>query len=308
MPSHRSGMGVDIYCHNLNLIEVALGPGGDPAGQTVGNVAGVAVSGNAVLEVSAGSDGATVVDASSLVEAGDVAVGSVPVGRLVDAVGKTIAGAGAGGAVGDHLGDGRLRARVGNAVLVAGSGTVVVLHQAGVADAVVGGGDADAATGLLHDDGKDKSVVDTGLLGHLLDGVPDFADLLAGVVGLAEPGAGAEHGNLVVVEHFVKGNPAALGRPARRDLAVAQIQFILVDTIADSILDVGVVPVGQVGHRHPLAGITSGDVVGFPLGLEVTSLVAERGGLSRSRAGNGSNGQKGSKKESRSHCNYIKGE
>ena len=288
---------------NLSLIQVALARGADPAGQTVGNVAGVAVSGNAVLEVSARGNRATVVNASSLVEAGDVAVASVPVGSLVDAVGETVAGAGTGSAVGDHLGDGRLGARVGNdAVVVAGSGPVMVLHQPRVSDAVVGGGDADAATGLLQDDGKDESVVDTGLLGHLLDGVPDVTDLLAGVLGLAEPGAGAEHGDLVVVEHVVEGNPLALSRPTRRDLAVAQVQGVLVDTIADAILDVGVVPVGQVGHGDPLAGITSGDVGGIPLGLEVTSLVAERGGLSRSRAGNGSSGQKRSKKECRSHC------
>ena len=58
----------------------------------------------------------------------------------------------------------------------------VGLHDARVADAVVGGPDADVAAGLLHDDAKDDTGVDAGLGGDLLDGGFDKADLAGAIV------------------------------------------------------------------------------------------------------------------------------
>lgn len=135
----------------------SAGAGGvDPTSQTVGNVTGVAVSGNVALEVSSGGDGARVVDTGGLVEGRDV-VGA----RLVDAVGKAITIVGASSSLADHLVDGSRRARVLHiTVFVTGRRTVMVLHEAaGVklvstrVNGVEGGGPSEgwgALTGCGH--------------------------------------------------------------------------------------------------------------------------------------------------------------
>lgn len=122
----------------------------------------------------------------------------------------------------------------------------MILHQARVANTVVGGPNADTATRLLHDDGKDETVVDASGSGSSLDTVPNGSDLWAAVVGNAHPVARREHLVLVVVEHVLKGNPSALVRPAGTSAAVTEVQSVLVNTIANTISDVGVV---VSGHR-----------------------------------------------------------
>lgn len=84
----------------------------------------------------------------------------------------------------------------------------MVLHQARVVDAVVGGWRADTALGLLEDDGEDEPVVDLGLLCDLLDGQLQVVDLLGRVVLLAELGARFAQDGLVVLPHVVERRPA----------------------------------------------------------------------------------------------------
>ncbi len=87
---------------------------------------------------------------------------------------EAVAGVGASSAITNHLQDGGVRARVADhAVVIAGAGAVVVLHQTGVSNTEVGGVDANTASRLLEDYGEDEAVVDASLLGDLLNGVPD---------------------------------------------------------------------------------------------------------------------------------------
>lgn len=106
---------------------------GDPAGQAVGDVTGIAMRGDALAEVAAGVDAAGVVDAGA-----DVKAAVVDGAGQGDGLLEAVAGGGAGRAVADHLDDVGARAgRLDQVVLVAGRGAVVVLHQAWVADAPV---------------------------------------------------------------------------------------------------------------------------------------------------------------------------
>ena len=89
---------------------------------------------------------------------------------------EAVAGLGALGAVADHLED--AAAGVGRVEGDAGVG----LHDARVADAVVGGADADVAAGFLHDDAEDDAGVDAGLGRDLLDGGLDEAHFARAVV------------------------------------------------------------------------------------------------------------------------------
>ena len=50
--------------------------------------------------------------------------------------------------------------RLNHAIFVAHVCSVMALHQAGVDDAVIGGVDADAASGFLHDDSQDEAMAD----------------------------------------------------------------------------------------------------------------------------------------------------
>ena len=113
---------------------------------------------------------------------------------------KAITGRSTGRTIRDHLLDLAVRAGVLDTAVRASAGSVVVLHEAWVADAVVGGGYAYAAAGLLHDDGEDVAVVDEGLLGDGLDGAADGVDFGVGVVGDVELRAGLEHFGFVRIE------------------------------------------------------------------------------------------------------------
>ena len=292
-------------------VAVALGGSADPTGETVGNIASVAVGSDTVLELASGGDGTRVVDSSGAVEGRDVATT-----RLVDAVGETVTRVGSGSTLKDHLVDGLVGARVLNpAVVVAGSLTIVVLHQTGVANSVVGGVNADAATRLLHDDGENEAVVDTSGGSGLLDTIPDGSNLGTRVVGLAEPATGVEHSVLVVVEHVLEAHPAALGRPASTSGTVPPVHGVAVRAGACTVLDVVLVVSGKVAVTHTLTSLATlnggtrsrglGHVVARSGALEgeVGNLGVGSGVLGKSRRvrdGSGSAGQESS--ESELHC------
>lgn len=166
-----------------DLVGASASSGG-PAGKTVGNIGCVASGGTVGLaEVAVSSNGARVVDASSLVVGRNVGGASG-----VHAASKTRAIDGAGSAVLDHLDDLGLRARgLDVDVVVASTSAVVGLHQTRVEDTVSGAVDADTSVGLLQDNGEDEAVVDKGLLGDLVDGVLKLLELIGGVVGDAHP-------------------------------------------------------------------------------------------------------------------------
>lgn len=264
------------------------------------------MGGDTVLELAGGGDGARVVDAGGAVEGRDVTTAG-----LVDAVGKTVAVVGAGGTLADHPVDGVVGARgLDVAVVVAGVVAVVVLHQAGVADAVVGGAHADAAARLLHDDGEDEAMVNTSAAGGLLDAVPDGADLGAAVVGNVHPLARVEHGVLVVVEHVLKRNPLALVGPALAGAAVAPVHGVAVDAVADAILNVVGVVVGNVAVGHLLASLAAVEAshggrrrlevsatrgLGEPLGKLDLDVLENLGHAGRVGSGNSSAGEEGGK-------------
>ena len=96
---------------------------------------------------------------------------------------------------------------------------VVVLHYAGVAYAVVGGGCADTAFGFLHYDCEDEAVVDAGFEADLLDGVVDGLYFGGVVVGNVELGAGDAHQGFVLVEPFWKD------LVNRKDFVVVSVEY-----------------------------------------------------------------------------------
>ena len=91
------------------------------------------MSGNAIAKVVAG-DRSGVVDAGSAVVLGDIGSAS-----LSNALLQAIALRGSFDTVPEHLGDGVGGARVLSGTIVAARRAIVVLHEARVADAVVGG-------------------------------------------------------------------------------------------------------------------------------------------------------------------------
>lgn len=165
-----------------DVTRIALGGAGSPADQAVGNVSGVAVRSTTGAEVPARRDRARVVHAGR-----NIVLAVVRGAGLLDQVSQ--AGAARAtrdpvGAVLDHLGDLRGRARVlDDAVVVASALAIVALHETRVPDATVGGVDADAAIALLHDDREDESRVDVGGRANAGDGGLEVVILLVGVVG-----------------------------------------------------------------------------------------------------------------------------
>ena len=164
------------------------------------------------LNVSAGSANGVVeivlVHGPGVVAAERFVVVVVPGVQLLEAV----SGRGPLGPIADHLED----AALGVARVESDAG--VGLHDARVADAVVGGADADVAAGFLHDDAEDGAGVDAGLGGHLLDGGLDEADFAGAVVE-------GHQGRVLRPELLVTGPGAWVGevggRAAVRDVAAA---------------------------------------------------------------------------------------
>jgi hypothetical protein len=83
-----------------------------------------------------------------------------------EALFESIAGCGACGAVLDHLSDFAGWAGVGNSGIIAGSRSIMILHETWVSDTVVCGRCSYATVAFLHGDGKDESSVHSGRRGH----------------------------------------------------------------------------------------------------------------------------------------------
>lgn len=127
------------------------------------------MSGNTVLELAGAGNGSRVVNSGSAVKGRDITSAG-----LVDAVGKTITIVGTSSAFANHLVNGVGWARVANiTALIASSTSVVVLHQAGIANSIVGGGSSNTSARLLHDDSQDEAVVNTSCGSCFLNAVPD---------------------------------------------------------------------------------------------------------------------------------------
>lgn len=203
--------GTSAHAANCVLIAV-VGVGVRPADEAVGNVGGIAVGGNAAVEVTVASNGARVVNARSLVVLGDI------VARLLDSLLDTPLETNLtvqASAVRDHALD--LVVRAGHntlAVRVAGVGTLEGLHQSWVVETVVGRRGTNAALGLLHDDGEDELGLDAALSRDFLDGLLDIVGLLLAVVVHAKLGARLKSGGNVGVPGILEGLPLRFLRPA----------------------------------------------------------------------------------------------
>lgn len=83
----------------------------------------------------------------------------VPSARSIHTILQAVAVIGARSALTNHLVDGIRRARVANLpAVITARRPVMVLHQAGVPNAIVCRGDAHAPARLLHHDGQDEAV------------------------------------------------------------------------------------------------------------------------------------------------------
>jgi hypothetical protein len=123
----------------------------------------------ALAEISTRGNGAGVVDARGFVVHRDVRDA-----RLGKTLFEAVAAGCACGSVLNHLRDLAAGAGVYDAGVVAGSCAIVRLHEAWVADAVVGGWCSYASVAFLHDDGEDKAGVDAGGGSDRLDCSGDF--------------------------------------------------------------------------------------------------------------------------------------
>lgn len=201
----------------------SLGTGGrriDPSRQSIRDVRGVAVGRHAETEVVV-RDGAGVVDARRLVVFADVAGFG-----LGEALLEAIAGCCPRGTVLDHLLDFARRAGISDGGVVAGARTVVVLHEARVADATIGGGDAHAAFRFLHNDCQDEARVNAGAGGDGPDGGFEVGAFFVRVVVLTELGAGDGDDSQVGGPHALEVNPGILRRPVGGGGAVAGVAFV----------------------------------------------------------------------------------
>lgn len=146
---------------------------------------------------------------------------------------KTVAVRGASGAVADHLGDGRSRAWADTGTA---SGAVVRLHQARVDNAIVGGWGADAALALLHDNGKNETVVNASVARKLLDSAVDVGNLLGRVVlAPAVPSTRSLHERHIGVPDLVIRTPLALRGPAGIGRAISSVEPILVSNASSNV-------------------------------------------------------------------------
>lgn len=186
-----------------------MGVGVSPADQTVGNVGGIAVGGNAAAEVAIRGNGTRVVDARSLVVLGHIVTANLGKTLLeTDIAVET-------GTVLNHALDHVVWARNNTlAVGVARVDSLEGLHESRVVEAVVGSRGADAALGLLHDDGENELGLDTAGASDLLDCLLDVVGLLLAVVVHAKLGAGLESGSNVSAPEVLERLPFRLLRPA----------------------------------------------------------------------------------------------
>lgn len=222
---------------------------------SLGNVTGIAVSSNTVLELPRVRNGARIVNSGRAVKRRDV-----PATRLVHAAGEAIARVSTGSTLTNHLVNSRGRARVLDAaVVVASAVAIMVLHEAWVTHPPVGSRGTNATVGFLHHDGEDEAVVNPRGIGGLLDGVVDGTNLFSAVVGLRGVlvAAGPQHLALVIVEHVRKRDPAAFGGPALSNTSVTPVHCIRVDAVASAVMDVAALVDGEVARADTLALLAS---------------------------------------------------
>ena len=130
----------------------------DPTGQPIGNIGRIALGCNPLAQISGCVNRARIIDSRSFIEPRDISRV-----RQVDTLSQAIPTVCSGAPLANHLGDDAGWARVLNLaceIAVAGSVTIVALHQAWVAHAEVGRRHTHAAAGFLHHDGEDEAVVD----------------------------------------------------------------------------------------------------------------------------------------------------
>lgn len=156
------------------------------------------MSGNAFAKIPRRVDGSGIVDPSSFVEC------SCPTRTgLIDTLGKAVSGVCSGAAFSDHLRDDSCRAwalHLMSDVAITRPGTVVILHQARIADSIIRCWDPHTSAGFLHHNGKNEAVVNLRFQCDLLNRVVNSTNFRSGIVGLVELTAGGEHEGLVFIE------------------------------------------------------------------------------------------------------------
>lgn len=139
-----------LSCHDQTTAqEEKLNGLKDASAQTVSNIRSIGARSTTFAEVATAWDTARVVDARSLVDLLGATCAQAPHDLL-----KTLARGCARGAVPDHTDDSVVGAGVH---VVAGIGTVVILHQAWVGDGSEAGVDTDTALAFLHNGSQDES-------------------------------------------------------------------------------------------------------------------------------------------------------
>jgi hypothetical protein len=169
-----------------------------PSRQAICNVTGITMRRNSILQIPRAVDATTIVEPCCSIK-----VRLRSPAALVDTLRQTISIRCPSCPISNHLSDGRIRARgvnLAGEVRIAGPGAVVILHQAWVADAIVGSRNSNAAAGLLDDSCEDKAVVDSRLGGNGFNCVPDGANLGPRVVLDTPSRAGGEHDGFVGIE------------------------------------------------------------------------------------------------------------
>ena len=197
---------------------MAASGGKEPALETVGNISNIAVgAATAVVEVAEGS-GAGVVGAGSDV-VGPGVLGTSDLDTLGQGSSETVTRRGTDDTILDHLINHGVGTRVDTS---AGAGSVVGLHKTGVADTVACGASTNATLAFLHDNRKNESSVNQGLVGVLLDSLLDAGNLGSRVFGThIIPATGVLHSAGSTVPERVPRGPVLTALPASADRTIA---------------------------------------------------------------------------------------
>jgi len=203
-----------------------------PAHEAVRYISSVAVSRNALPKIARRIHTVGIVCPRCLAKGTCIAAA-----RSIDQLSETRSASSPSGTLADHACDLILGAeRLYLVVVVAGRLAVMVLHEAGVADTVVGGVDSDAAFGLLHDDGEDEAMIDLRGLSDRFDRGLDICVLFVCVGGNRELSAGGLHEGLIRFEHLVVGYPIGLRRLACTSGTVTAVHLVRIAARALSIV------------------------------------------------------------------------
>jgi len=148
-----------------------------PADQAVGNIGSIAMCSDTRSQVSTCIDGARVVNPSSFVVHADIRSTT-----LGEALLQAVSARGPTNSILNHLGNLAGWTRMRHFSIVAGSCSIVSLHQPRIANAIVCGGCSNAAIAFLHYDSKNESRVDTSGAGNGLDASRHCINLIVGVI------------------------------------------------------------------------------------------------------------------------------